>query len=92
MAVRLQEARVAAGFEKQAALARALCAEGESLATVQTNVSRWERGTPPTAAALAALSRVLGCSIDWLVTGEGSPPVARVVPEENESAGDHAAE
>ena len=39
------------------------------------NVSSWESGNAlPGALALKSIRENLGCSIDWLLTGEGSAP------------------
>lgn len=77
MAHRLQEARKAAGFASKSAFARALRIEGVSEAAMQVNVSRWESNVEPNTTALAELARVLGCSIDWIVTGEGQGPTPK---------------
>lgn len=82
MAHRIQEARKAAGFASKSAFARALKIEGVSDAAMQVNVSRWESNVEPNSTALAELARALGCSIDWLVTGEGQAPAPRAAIEE----------
>lgn len=42
-----------------------------------TIVSRWERGTAaPGRESCVALAEVFGCSLDWLIRGEGNAPSA----------------
>lgn len=62
--LRLQACRIAAGFETAADFASSLGLEGP-------HYRRWERGeTLPTIEDLPNLAKLLGKSIDFLVTGQ----------------------
>jgi transcriptional regulator with XRE-family HTH domain len=63
-AARLRAARVTAGFETNADLAREIGVEAETY-------NRWERGeTEPGLASLSKIRRATGVSLDWLVAGD----------------------
>ena len=63
---RIAIARQARGF-KQHEFARALNVH-------DSQISRWERGLTPRLDALRSIASLTGCSIDWLVTGDGKGP------------------
>ena len=63
---RLKQLRIAGGWSQQAL--------SEALYSTRDCVLHWEHGySHPRAAHLPRLAAVLGCSLDYLLTGEESP-------------------
>lgn len=59
----LEEARKAAGFRSQEALA-------EAIGVTRQSVNQWERGTEPRGASLVALCKVLDMPVESFFTPE----------------------
>lgn len=71
---RIREARKALDIS-QAELARRVRRPGAEKPVDASTIKRWELGyTSLDAAYLAPLASALGCSTDWLITGEGAGP------------------